>query len=109
MEVGITGVKEKMKTYNKWYNRDGVLDKICLVIMDIHHQGRGTVKAVRKALAEGATSEARVASLLKIGQPKYPQRIATLKAAIDELTGAKPDQPLGKYKYDQKKSDFVLI
>lgn len=109
VEVGITGVREKMKTYNKWYKLDGVLDKICLVIMDIHHQGRGTVKAVRKALADGVTSEAKLANLLQIGQPRYPQRIATLKAAIDELTGAKPDQPLGKYKYDQTKNDFVLI
>ena len=28
VEVGITGIKEKMKTYNKWYKLDGVLDKI---------------------------------------------------------------------------------
>lgn len=109
VDVGITGVQEKMKTYNKWYKLDGVLDKICLVIMDIHHQGRGTVKAVKKALTDGATPDAKLANLLKVGETKYPQRIVTLKAAIDELTGAIPDQPLGNYKYDQKKNDFVLI
>lgn len=109
VEVGITGIKEKLKTYNKWYKLDGVVDKICLVIMDIHHQGRATTKVVRKALADGATTDAKLANLLKVGETRYPQRIATLKAGIAELTGIKPDQPLGKYKYDQKKNDFVLI
>src|SRR5262249_10104265 len=35
VDVGISGVKEKMKTYDKWYKLNGMVDKVCLVIMDI--------------------------------------------------------------------------
>jgi hypothetical protein len=108
VEVGIRLVKQKMKTYNRWYKLDGVVDKVCAVIMDIHHQGRGKRKVVQKAL-EGADPDADYTNLLKIGSDKYSKRIKTLSDTIAELTGPKADQPFGKNKYDAKTNDFIPI
>jgi hypothetical protein len=70
--------------YAEWYDLDGQLDTVCAIIADIHHQGRGTKKAVRAALSAPNQQEA----LLEIGSDKYPERIATLSARIQKWKDA---------------------
>jgi hypothetical protein len=58
--------------------------RIALWIMDIGHQGRGTLDDVAKALASAKPE----AQLRLIGAPKYQTRIDTVGAAMDKLQTA---------------------
>ena len=61
---------------------DGLVDKLCLVVLDILHQGRAGYASIRTALASGDPFD----SLLGLGGSQYGERIATLRAGIRDLS-----------------------
>jgi hypothetical protein len=82
---------------------DGVVDKLCLVVLDILHQGRAKYTTTAAALAADDPFDA----LLSIGASQYRDRIATLRAGIKDL------EVLGKvgrkvYDRDANASSFRL-
>lgn len=100
LEVGINHFKEKMLGYAKQYGLNGAEDTVCLVVADIRHQGRAKSPAIVAALQSPNPLEA----LLKIGEPKYRERLATLRREIKALT---KDGTFGQRKYSISKADFV--
>lgn len=63
---------------------DGRAADICCVVCDIRHQGRAKFKTMAQTLA-GANP---LSELLKLGSLAYPERIKTLKAALEDGAGA---------------------
>jgi hypothetical protein len=100
VEVGITHFQRKMSQYASQYELDGVDDDICLVIADIRHQGRAKSSAILTALNSPKPLEA----LLRIGEPKYHQRLIVLRQAIKTLT---LEGTLGAHKYSTAMTDFI--
>jgi hypothetical protein len=100
IEIGIAHFKEKMVSYAKQYKLNGVDAAICLVVADIRHQGRAKSPAIIAALQ----SSNPLNSLLNLGEPKFHQRVVTLRKEIKALT---EEGTLGSMKYSTAKSDFV--
>jgi hypothetical protein len=76
--------KKMSDRYARWYDLDGQSDVVCAIIADIHHQGRAPKAEVKRALA----ARDKVAALLKVGEKKGPQRVATLRARIKKWKDA---------------------
>ncbi len=72
----------------------------CLMVADIHHQGRAKVSTVLMALQSANP----LAELMKIGEPQYHERLATLSKEIKALTN---DGTFGSLKYNAAQNDFV--
>jgi hypothetical protein len=106
VQCGVDHMKKAMQQYAKTYSLDGSLDKICLVIADIHHQGRGKKIEVFDALDTGGDTDKAYTNLLEIGKVFYPDRIETLRSTIDAMVN---DGTLGQRKYDATISDFVPL
>jgi hypothetical protein len=106
VECGITHIKNAMKNYAKKYNLNGVIDKVCLAVADIRHQGRGKSSEILYALNTGGDFNAAYNNLLKIGIHNYESRIKTLRSTVDSLISEKR---LEKMKYDIKSDDFIPI
>jgi hypothetical protein len=100
VEVGIAHFKEKMKSYAQQYGLNGADETICLVVADIRHQGRAKSPAIMAALQSANPLNA----LLSIGEPKYHQRLVTLRREINALT---QDGTFGALKYSTAKNDFI--
>ena len=98
----IDGMKRKMGHYAGRYNLHGMADKICLVIADIRHQGRAKSTVIIEALQSNDS----FGSLLRIGEERFGERIATLGNAIENLENK---GLLGQRKYDRTNEDFVPI
>lgn len=89
------------------HNRIGLrnrLDTICLVIMDIFHQGRGGAQSIINALQASNSESVQFSRLLRIGSPKYDGRLADLRKRIDSLTSA---GHLGTKRYRDATNDFA--
>lgn len=106
VELGIAHVRSAMASYASRYALDGVIDKVCLVVTDIRHQGRGKSTQIIEALNTGGDQEAAYKNLLQIGLPWYQPRINTLKKAIAALVSA---DRLGTTRYDIATGDFVPL
>jgi len=100
IEIGVDLFKKKMAAYAKQYQLDGMGDTICLVIADIRHQGRAKSAVIVNALAGPDP----LSSLLKIGEPRYHERLKTLRREIKALLA---DGTLGRRRYSIAKADFV--
>jgi hypothetical protein len=94
-----------MKGYAQRYSLDGRGDKVCLVIADIRHQGRGRSSQILQALNTNGDDEKAFKNLLEIGKEIYAGRIATLKSETSKLVAA---GLLGRGKYSVLLGDFVL-
>jgi len=103
--VGIEHLREAMKGYAQRYSLDGRSDKVCLVVADIRHQGRGRSSQILSALNTGGNDEKAFKNLLEIGKELYAGRVATLKAEIGKQATA---GIMGKRKYSAQQGDFVL-
>lgn len=98
--VGVAEFRSKMPRYAKWYPMlDGAPAAICLMVADIHHQGRATVATVLTALKSADP----LTALLRIGEPNYHDRLLTLRKAIKELTD---DGTFDNRKYNAATKDF---
>jgi hypothetical protein len=93
--------KRKLATHAKKLPLDGVTDKLCIVVLDILHQGRGRYPAIRAALLADDPFDA----LLAIGASQYRERIATLRAGIKDLEAA---GRVGRNVYDAESDRFVV-
>jgi hypothetical protein len=102
--VGIEHVREAMKGYAQRYSLDGRSDKVCLVIADIRHQGRGRSSQILHAINTNGDDEKAFKNLLEIGKEIYAGRIATLKSETSKLVAA---GILGRRKYSAQQGDFV--
>lgn len=103
VECAIDHVKKAMKEYSRRYNLDGRSDKVCLVVADIRHQGRGKSVEIIDAL-NTSDDEKAYKNLLEIGEHTYPERIKTLTDTIKAMVST---GKLGNKKYNQTKNDFV--
>ncbi len=77
----------------------GLVDKLVLVVLDILHQGRGSYRTLRAALAADDPFDA----LLSVGAASYKSRIATLRGAIRDL---EEQGRVGLKVYDQAAGGF---
>jgi hypothetical protein len=84
-DEAVTTAKQIMKVSGKRYALDGMIDKICLVIMDIRHQGRAGGQSIINALHAENSEETKFNNPLGIGANQYQDRIKTLKTQIQKL------------------------
>ena len=105
VETAIELMKENMKSYHKRFGLNNVPAKVCLMICDIRHQGRGNNDRIANALNTGGDYNKAFANLCTIGSANYQTRITTVKNNINKLISQ------GKFnlKYDATKGDFVKI
>lgn len=95
--------KEIMRIASKRYGLDGMIDTVCLVVMDIRHHGRGDSQSIIDALSAGTTEEKKLRNLLKIGATQYPERVATVKKEMKTLVDA---GVLGLMRYNEANGNF---
>jgi hypothetical protein len=88
VETGIEHFQTAMKSYARRYSLEGRLDKVCLVVADIRHQGRGSSQDILAALNTSGDDEKAYRNLLQIGQAVYQQRIATIDREVKKLVAA---------------------
>ncbi len=100
VEVGVKLFRRKMAEYAARYGLNGADDAVCLVVSDIRHQGRAKSPEIITALRSATPLE----SLLRIGKPLYPERVAVLRREVDRLMD---EGVLGTRKYDADAGDFV--
>jgi hypothetical protein len=103
-DEAIHTAKQIMKVSGQRYALDGMIDKICLVIMDIRHQGRAGSQAIINALQRGRTEDTKFDNLLRIGSNQFADRIRTLKDQIQKLVTA---GVLGMKRYQVDRNDFA--
>lgn len=106
VETGIGVFRSAMRSYSKRYNLDQRLDKVCLMVADIRHQGRAKSDEILAALQTNGNDETAYRNLLKLGSPIYQGRLDTLDREIKKLVQS---GVLGARKYDQASSDFVAL
>jgi hypothetical protein len=100
IDIGIANFKEKMVGYAQQYGLDGVEDSICQMVADIRHQGRAKSPAIVAALQSSKPLD----SLLTLGEPKFHERLVTLRQEIKKLV---VEGTFGTHKYSKSKKDFV--
>ena len=109
VDVSVEEFRRILKDRAATYSLNGKPDRVCLVIADIHHQGRGgrtTVAKIQTALDTNGDMERAYRNLLTIGQANFEGRIATLKNKVAALKAA---GILGVKKYNTSTNDFVNI
>jgi hypothetical protein len=92
--------KKKLRLHAKKLPLNGLSDKLCLVVLDILHQGRGKYLTIKTALNKDDPFDA----LLAIGGVNYRERVATLRNSILEL---ERKGVIGHRVYDTETGDFV--
>ncbi len=80
-EFAFRDQQEKLKRHARKLPLDGLSDKLCMVVLDILHQGRGKYSTIKKALVKPDPFDA----LLNIGLDTYRERIATLRSEMLRL------------------------
>jgi hypothetical protein len=99
-------LKERMgKVWADWYGLDGRPDTVCLVVCDIHHQGRGKRNRIRRIFkANGGDNAKLYAALLEVGGKDTKNRREKLDKEIQKMVAS---GTLGKKKYSKASNDFV--
>jgi peptidoglycan hydrolase-like protein with peptidoglycan-binding domain len=103
VRVGVDTAREKLRMAHRKINLDGRSDKVCFVVMDILHQGRGTYAAMQQII-QNNNDAAAYEKLLTIGASNYPGRIETIRAEVARLEGA---GHFGTKKYSAVTNDLV--
>jgi hypothetical protein len=93
--------KRKLAAHARKLPLDGVTDTLCLVVLDILHQGRGKYSVIKAALLADDPFDA----LLTIGAAQYRERVSTLRAGIKDLEKA---EKVGRKVYDAASREFVV-
>lgn len=103
VETAVNMYKENMKEYSERFGLNGVPAKVCQMICDIRHQGRGKNDRIAMALNTNGNWDKAFSNLCTIGNVNYQTRITTVRNTISKLeTSGK----FGKV-YDAKKAIFV--
>lgn len=100
--MAIAQQRKKLAQYARLYHLNGVVDTVCLVVMDIRHQGRARSRHIIEALQ----SQDALENLLQLGEDKFRERIRTLRSAI---AAGEADGTLGARRYDAASNDFVPL
>jgi uncharacterized small protein (DUF1192 family) len=93
--------QDNMKSYHNRFGLDGVPAKVCFMICDILHQGRGTNDRIAYAINTNGNYEKAYQNLCSVGQVNYQGRINILKAEIKKMEAA------FNKKYNAKENKFL--
>jgi hypothetical protein len=93
--------RRKLAVHARRLPLHGVSDRLCLVVLDILHQGRAAYRSIETALASAGPFDA----LLSLGASTYRERIATLRGGIQDLEAR---QKVGAKVYDAETGEFVV-
>jgi hypothetical protein len=88
VKIGVDQFRSSMIAYAHRYGLDGRSDKVCLVVTDIRHQGRGSSSEILQALATNGDDDLAYRKLLKVGASVYGNRISQLDREVGKLVGA---------------------
>ena len=83
VETAIQHFKNNMVQYNKRFGLNSVPAKVCLMVCDIRHQGRGMNDRIANALNTGGNYDRAFSNLCSIGFTNYSQRINTVRNKIN--------------------------
>ena len=103
VETAIQHFKNNMVEYDKRFGLHGVPAKVCLMICDIRHQGRGLNDRIANALNTSGNYDLAFTNLCSIGAANYSQRITTVRSTINSLLTA----GIFNKKYDKATNSFV--
>jgi hypothetical protein len=103
VDTAIQHFKNNMVEYNKRFGLQGVPAKVCLMICDIRHQGRGMNDRIANALNTNGNYDLAFTNLCSIGAANYTQRITTVRNTI---IGLLKDGIFNK-KYDSAANSFI--
>ena len=93
--------QRKLRVHAAKLPLDGAVDKLCIVVLDILHQGRGKYVTIANALRAADPFD----TLLGIGATQYGERIATLRAGIRDL---EVRGKVGQKVFDAASGGFVV-
>ena len=97
----VTQQRRKLAGHATKLPLEGLTDKLCLVVLDVLHQGRATYDQIRAALGKADPFDA----LLALGAFSYKERVATLRAEIQKLEAR---GMVGRKVYRKAAKDFVI-
>lgn len=103
VETAIQHFKNNMIEYNKRFKLQGAPAKVCQVICDIRHQGRGMNDRIAHALNTGGNYDLAFTNLCTIGAANYAQRITTVRNSINSFVAS----GIFNKKYDSTSNSFV--
>lgn len=103
VETAIQHFKNNMAEYSKRFNLNGVPAKVCQMICDIRHQGRGMNDRIANALNTNGNYELAFTNLCSIGAANYSQRITTVRNTTNSLL----KEGIFNKKYDSASNSFV--
>ena len=95
--------KNNMKKYHKRFGLDSFPAKICFMICDILHHGRGKYDRIANAINTNGNYEKAFLNLCSIGEVNYSTRINTLKKILNE----QEKKEIFNKKYDAKTNSFI--
>ena len=93
--------RRKLARHAKALPLSGAVDKLCVVVLDILHQGRSRYPSIGAALRAADPFDA----LLSLGASQYGERVATLRSGIRDLEA---QERIGRKVYDARSGEFVL-
>lgn len=103
VETAIELMKHNMKEYSRRFALDGVPAKVCLMVCDIRHQGRGKNDRIAHALNTNGDYDKAFENLCTIGEVNYKSRIDTVRSTLKKLLN---DGAFHK-KYEKASNSFV--
>ena len=103
VETAIEHFRSNMISYDNRFNLHNVPAKVCQVICDIRHQGRGMNDRIAAALNTGGDYEKAYKNLLTIGDTNYASRINTVKTEINKMVAT----GIFNKKYNRADNSFV--
>jgi hypothetical protein len=105
VETAIEHFKKNMQNYALKYNLDKAPAKVCQIVCDIRHQGRGTSDRINEALNTNGNWDKAFSNLCTIGNTHYQSRINTVRNTIKSLE----NNGLFSCYYSIDKKDFIKI
>lgn len=103
VDTAIQHMKNNMISYHKTFGLDGVPAKVCMMVCDIRHQGRGKNILIANALSAPGGYDNAFEKLCDIGLQAFPQRISTLRSKVTELLNS----GVFNKKYESSTNSFV--
>jgi hypothetical protein len=105
VETAIAHFQGKIADYDQRFGLNDAPAKVCQLICDIRHQGRGTNDRIAAALNTAGDYEKAYLNLLTIGNANYSERIKTVNTTIKKLL----DEGMFLKKYSSQEKEFVDV
>jgi len=103
VETAIEHFKSNMVEYNRRFGLNGAPAKVCQIISDIRHQGRGMNDRIAAALNTGGNFDQAFLNLCSIGAANYSERIKTVRNTITDMLKS----GIFNKKYDSASNSFT--